>query len=144
MSGWDAARFGWLLACTLAVSVTDVRERRIPNWVVAVCAAATPVWVAAGLLSWSDALVGGALLGGPILGQALMGKAGMGDAKLAAALGLGLGWLAAGLLLVGTAVALLTGCALKRKMPHLVGAGAGLPLAPALLLGLVLVVLAGL
>ena len=137
MSGWDAARFGWLLVCTLAASVTDVRRRRIPNVLVAVCAAATPVWWLAGTVSLTASLWGGALAGGLFLVPAVLGSAGMGDAKLAAALGLALGWQAAGSLLVGTALAVLIGLVVKGKAPYLFGATAGFPMAPAFLLGLV-------
>lgn len=137
MKGWEAVRFGWLLACALAASVTDVRERRIPNPIVAVCALATPAWVAAGVLSWSDAVLGGALLGGLLLVPALLGTAGMGDAKLAAALGLGIGARAAGPLLVGTAAAMLIvvgGATLvARRMSHIWPAT--WPLAPFLVVG---------
>lgn len=145
MSGWEAARFGWLMACTVAASVTDVRERRIPNALVAACALATPVWVAAGVLSWRDALVGGALLGGLFFVPALFGKAGMGDAKLAAALGLGVGTRAAGPLLVGTAVAMLIavgGARLSaRRMPCLWCATTW-PVAPFLVVGVAMTALA--
>ncbi len=135
MSGWDVARFGWLLACTLVASVTDVRERRIPNWLVVVCAAATPVWWVAGSVAWTGSLWGGVLLGGVFVVPAVFGRVGMGDAKLIAAIGLGLGWQAAGPVLVGTACGLLTSAAVTRGLGRRVAKGC--PLAPALLLGVI-------
>lgn len=137
MSGWDIARFGWLLACTLAASVTDVRERRIPNWLVAVCAAATPIWWLAGIVAWSASLLGGVLVGGLFVLPAVRGQAGMGDAKLAAAIGLGLGWEEAGPLLVGMACGLLAGTVVHiGATPRRV---AGWPLAPAMVVGVMTV-----
>lgn len=129
------ARFGWLLACTLAASVTDVRERRIPNWLVAVCAAAAPIWWLAGIVAWSASLLGGVLVGGLFVLPAMRGQAGMGDAKLAAAIGLGLGWGAVGTLLVGVACGLLTTAAVTMGPGRRLAKG--WPLAPALLLGVI-------
>lgn len=138
MSGWDVARFGWLLACTLAASVTDVRERRIPNWLVLVCAAATPIWVATGILSWSDALIGGVLMSALFLVPALVGKAGMGDVKLAFAIGLGAGVSTSAVILVGTAIAMLVTVSSVWFWARRTGRAAvkNLPLAPLFVVGL--------
>jgi Flp pilus assembly protein protease CpaA len=144
VSAWDAARFGWLLTCTVAASVTDLRERRIPNAVVAACALATPVWVAAEVLSWQQAVLGGGLLGGVFLLPALLGKAGMGAATLAAALGMGIGWRAVGPLLVGTAVAVLIGAVVRRfaTSGYPCPCSEDWPLAPAFAVGLLTALLA--
>ncbi len=125
-----------ILALTLAVaSVTDLRSRVIPNWLVAVAGAA-------GLLLALDqgrageAMLFAVLAATPFLVASLVRPEGMGmgDVKLVAVIGLYLGqtvWLAlvAGLGLAGLAGVLM---ALGKRLPP---SQTALPLAPFLALG---------
>lgn len=86
-----------LLLATLAIAVvTDLRARRIPNWLT------LPAFAAALLLrgalggwggAWglADGLLGAAIAFVPFLLLALAGGMGMGDVKLVAVVGAGLG-----------------------------------------------------
>jgi len=98
-----------LAAASVALSIVDLAEKRLPNTLVLGTAAAF-----AGLLlvasaignDWSaalGALLGGAALFGVYLGLALLSPrgVGMGDVKLAAVIGLGLGYLGWSTWLVG-------------------------------------------
>jgi len=96
----------WPTVAVLAVAtVTDLRSRRIPNWLVVpfmvagiIVSAATRGWH--GLLNSLEGLALGAILFGVL---AVMGGMGMGDVKLCAAIGawIGPGQLAVALVVTG-------------------------------------------
>jgi len=100
------------LAITLVATITDLRSRRIPNWLSYPAMLAGSGMVLAGaLIGWSEAMgvpdameaLGGFLLGATLLGVLYLSHGGgAGDVKLAAALGILLGPVAlAGTLLAG-------------------------------------------
>ncbi|MFH0130706.1 prepilin peptidase [Variovorax sp. VaC1] len=85
----------WLI-WLLFVTVYDIRQRRVPNWLVLVGAA-----FAIGVLAmnaqpfgvkWTEALMGSALGFGFLLLFYVVGLMGAGDVKFAGALGLWVGW----------------------------------------------------
>ncbi len=127
-----------LLLITLAIaSVTDLRSRVIPNWLVALAALAGLGLAAAGG-SFVPALIAGAFAASPFMAAALTKPEGMGmgDVKLAGVIGVYLGqtvWiaLAVGLGLAGLAGVLVS---LGRRLPP---AETALPLAPFFALGAV-------
>ena len=133
-----------LLLLTLAVaSVTDLRSRVIPNWLVAVAAVAG-LMVAGYEGRAASALVSGLLASAPFLLVSTLKPEGMGmgDVKLVAVVGICLGqavWIA---LAVGLGLAGLTGAviALGRRQPP---GQTALPLAPFLALGAGLTVAVG-
>ena len=82
------------LAVLVVATVTDIRSRRIPNWLVfpfLLSGLVVSTWVA-GWHGLGESL-GGMLLGGLIYGLlAMMGGMGMGDVKLCAAIGAWIWW----------------------------------------------------
>ena len=105
-----------VLAVLLVVAVTDLRSRLIPNRLLGVGSAlAAPLVLATGLRSFADAALGALVCGGLMLlvAAAARGGLGGGDVKLAAFIGLVLGWrhgllgLTLGVLLGGVAGAAL-------------------------------------
>jgi prepilin peptidase CpaA len=82
------------LAVLLVATITDIRSRRIPNWLVfpfLLGGLVVSTWVA-GWHGLGQSL-GGMLLGGMIYGVlAMMGGMGMGDVKLCAAIGAWIWW----------------------------------------------------
>jgi prepilin peptidase CpaA len=82
------------LVVLLVATVTDIRSRRIPNWLVfpfLLGGLVVSTWVA-GWHGLGQSL-GGMLLGGTIYGVlAMMGGMGMGDVKLCAAIGAWIWW----------------------------------------------------
>ncbi|MCY3748479.1 MAG: A24 family peptidase [Chloroflexi bacterium] len=123
------------LGVTLAASVTDVRERRIPNVLVgAGLIASAPLAVVGG--RWIDAVAGAGL------GLALLAlprliahdAVGFGDIKLAGIVGLALGivgvMMAVGLAVVAASIALLVHAGNRRETR-----GPRLPFAPCLAFG---------
>lgn len=125
---------GLALLALVAAAVVDVRERRLPNRLVAL--AAVPVAVATivepgGL---GAALLGAAFIGAPLLATHLVSPAGMGfgDVKAGTALGAAVGLVAPQLALVGFVLALgggsLWGLARRER---------SIPLGPALVAGAV-------
>jgi leader peptidase (prepilin peptidase)/N-methyltransferase len=101
--------FQFLAAASIALAAIDLETRRLPNAIVAPVAAVGAVAVlAAAALTGDWAALLGAAVGGLVLGgfdgvPALVrpGSMGMGDVKLAAVLGLYLGWLGVETWLVG-------------------------------------------
>lgn len=100
--------------CVLTASVTDLRWRRIPNWLTfPAIAAGCALWV--GFLGWNGlALSMGGTFAAPLLLVVLhLGRGpGMGDIKLAAAVGslLGLRWSPVAMVLSGLAGGLIALC----------------------------------
>ena len=77
----------------LVAAISDVRTRRIPNWLVALslCSALLTAAVAHGIIGIKQSVLG-ALLGGVALGLLyLLGGMGMGDVKLCVAVGAWIG-----------------------------------------------------
>lgn len=136
-----------VLALTLvAVTVTDLRERVIPNWLLLVAAAfwlVISVW--SGGVTVAEHLIAAVLVSLPLLGAAVVRPdgMGMGDVKLVALLGLYLGWQAWPALLLGLALGGLAGVLLSlgtRRPPS----ETSLPLAPFISAGAVPVMLVSL
>jgi len=91
------------LLVVLIATITDVRSRRIPNWLVAPFLLAGPI-VSAVTGGWSGLgrSLSGLLLGSLILGGFyFLGGMGMGDVKLCAAIG---GWIGPGQLMLALVV----------------------------------------
>ncbi|HTU15375.1 MAG TPA: A24 family peptidase [Solirubrobacterales bacterium] len=126
-----------LIVTLTVVSVTDMRRRVIPNRVLLLAAA---VGVALSALSGPAALAGdlaaAAVVSAPLFAASLLRpeEMGMGDAKLVAVIGLFLGWQALPALLIGLALAGMTGVliALGRRLPP---SRTSIPLAPFLAAG---------
>jgi leader peptidase (prepilin peptidase)/N-methyltransferase len=132
-----------LVSMLVAVSVTDVRERVIPNRLLL---GAVTAW-AAGAVTFGQTgavehIAAAVLISLPLLVAALLKPEGMGmgDVKLVAVIGLFLGWQAWPALLVGLALAGMTGVMVslgRRQAPS----ETSLPLAPFLAAGTVPVLL---
>jgi len=130
----------------IAVSVTDVRERRIPNRLLMAAAAAALVFsVREGAATLGTDLLAAFVISLPLFIAALIRPEGMGmgDAKLVAVIGLFLGWQAVPALLVGLLLAGITGVliSLGRRLPP---SQTSLPLAPFLAAGALPVAVYGL
>ena len=126
-----------LVATLIAVSVTDVRERRIPNRVLLLAALAALAFSGReGMAALGSDLLAAAAISSPLFVAALLRPEGMGmgDAKLVAVIGLFLGWQALPALLAGLFLAGLTGVfvSLGRRQPP---SRTSLPLAPFLAAG---------
>ncbi|MGB0120830.1 MAG: A24 family peptidase [Solirubrobacterales bacterium] len=133
-----------VLAVTLlVVSVTDLKQRVIPNRVLLLAAAAA---VAISAIQDPGNLAGdvlaAAVVSAPLVVASLVKPegVGMGDAKLVAVIGLFMGWQALPALLIGLALAGMTGVliALGKRLPP---SQTALPLAPFLAAGALPVVL---
>ncbi|MGA7434356.1 MAG: A24 family peptidase, partial [Solirubrobacterales bacterium] len=133
-----------VLAVTLlVVSVTDLKQRVIPNRVLLLAAAAA---VALSVIQDPGNLAGDVLaatvVSAPLVVASLVKPegVGMGDAKLVAVIGLFMGWQALPALLIGLALAGMTGVliALGKRLPP---SKTALPLAPFLAVGALPVVL---
>ncbi|MGA7397553.1 MAG: A24 family peptidase [Solirubrobacterales bacterium] len=133
-----------VLAVTLlVVSVTDLKQRVIPNRVLLLAATAA---VALSVIQDPGNLAGDVLaatvVSAPLVVASLVKPegVGMGDAKLVAVIGLFMGWQALPALLIGLALAGMTGVliALGKRLPP---SKTALPLAPFLAVGALPVVL---
>ena len=124
-----------------AAACVDLRERRIPNGLNAAIGLAgvvlPPLVGLPGRLA-AAVLCGGVLAGARYAGQHVLGEPGVGwgDVKLAAALGLLLGWPAAWALYLGVALGAAWG--VLGRVSNRLAARARLPLAPFILGGLAL------
>ena len=131
-----------VLSLTVA-TVTDLRSRVIPNWLVALAALAGLALAYHGS-RLGPALLAGCLAAGPFLVAALIRPEGMGmgDVKLVAVIGLFLGHSVWAALAIGLALAGLTGLliSLGRRQPP---SRVALPLAPFLALGAGMMLLIG-
>ncbi len=124
-----------LLITLLIASVTDLRSRIIPNWLVAMAALAG-LLLAAGRGDLGPALLAGSLAAAPFLAAALIRpeSMGMGDVKLVAVLGIFLGQPVWGALAAGLALAGIWGLVLGIWRSQAIS-GVALPLAPFLAAG---------
>lgn len=133
-----------VLAVTLlVVSVTDLRQRVIPNRVLLLAAAAAvALSLFHGPMTLPEDLLAAAVVSAPLVVVSLLRPdgMGMGDAKLVAVIGLFMGWQALPALLIGLALAGMTGVliALGKRLPP---SRTALPLAPFLAAGTVPIVL---
>lgn len=150
--GWSAILPAFLLfgAAAAAVSVSDLRSRRIPNRVVAV------TWIGGAVLLAAAACADGAIW--PLaragiasvalaafylaLGLAVRGGMGMGDVKWAAVVGLYLGWLGWSAVFVGTLAAFFAAALFVVGRLVARRAGGVVPMAPFMSLGVLVAVLA--
>jgi leader peptidase (prepilin peptidase)/N-methyltransferase len=129
---------GFFVAVLVALSVIDVRTRRLPNRIVL---PATAVVLAAQIaiapdraLEWVLGALGAFAF---LLTAALFNPAGlgMGDVKLALLLGAALGWAVGAALLIGLVAAAVAGVAIIARNGWASGRTATLPLGPFLALG---------
>jgi leader peptidase (prepilin peptidase)/N-methyltransferase len=140
---WDAAVASFFCATLVAVSVTDLERRIIPNRIV--LPAAAVVLVAQTILYPSPQwLVGGLTASGFLLLAALVYPAGMGmgDVKLALLLGVMLGKVVPVALMAGMLSALVPAVYLLAKHGQ-AGRKMGIPFGPFLALGGVLALFVG-
>lgn len=121
----------------VVVSVTDLKRRVIPNRVLLPAAAiGATISALSGIDTLAEDLAAAAVVSAPLFAASLIRPdgMGMGDAKLVAVIGLFLGWQALPALLIGLALAGMTGVliALGRRIPP---SRTSLPLAPFLAVG---------
>ena len=126
-----------LIVTLMVVSVTDLRQRVIPNRVLLLAAAAAvTLSLLDGPMTLPGDLLAAAVVSAPLVAVSLIRPdgMGMGDAKLVAVIGLFLGWQALPALLIGLALAGMTGVlvALGKRLPP---SRTALPLAPFLAIG---------
>jgi leader peptidase (prepilin peptidase)/N-methyltransferase len=147
---WDLPAFLFLAGAAVLLAVVDLRHRLLPNRAVA------PVFAVGALLlvlaavaerAWPDLLragLGALFLFAGFLVLALISPAGlgMGDVKLAAVLGLYLGWLGWGAVVLGAfaGFAVQAVVALVLLATRQIGPKGELPFGPAMLVGAVLAV----
>ena len=144
-AGAELAVWGPFACTLLAVAAIDVRQRIVPNRILAPAAA----WaLAAGALVWPDRLAGCVLAGAAALAAMLLpaivrpGGLGMGDVKLAGVMGLYLGPAVAPAL----ALAFVTGAGCGAALVASRGRralGVAVPFAPFMALGGLAVLVAG-
>lgn len=137
----------WLLAAPfgLLLAAVDARSQRLPDILTLPLAAATAALLGLAALSpdaggdWTRALLGGLALAGAHFVLFLINPRGMGfgDVKLAAPLGLALGWYGWDVLLTGAFLAFLLSAAwgVTLLMTHRAGWKSSVPFGPFLLLG---------
>ncbi len=148
--GWDLPAFLVLAVAGVLLAVVDLRHRLLPDRVVLpsiALVAALLALAAAADGAWPDllrALLGAAALFAGFLVLALVapGQLGMGDVKLAALIGLPLGWLGWPAVLLGALAAFLVQAvaALALLAARRVTLRSSLPFGPAMLLGAALAV----
>jgi leader peptidase (prepilin peptidase) / N-methyltransferase len=148
--GWDLPAFLFMAAAAVLLTVIDVQHRLLPNRVVLPSlgiGALLLTVVAAFTGDWPSLLragVGAAVLFAVFLLLALISpnSLGMGDVKLAALLGLYLGWLGWGFVVVGAAAGFVVQAvgALGLLAARRIGLRAELPFGPAMLLGAALAI----
>ena len=129
------------LAITLVASVYDIRERRIPNWLLAL-GLLVGVLLALATGTWRYALVGGALgFAMTLLPRLLLAASiGMGDIKLVAVVGTCLGPVALAVALMIGAVAA-SAVAAYRRYPCQRAPAQAVPFAPHLAVGVLMALL---
>ncbi|WP_104524024.1 prepilin peptidase [Blastococcus atacamensis] len=147
---WELPAFLAVVAAGVLLTVVDLRHRLLPNRVVVpalVVTAALLALAAAVDGAWNSllrALLAAAVLFAVYLGMALLspGAMGMGDVKLAALLGLVLGWLGWGAVLLGAFAGFVVQAALALLLlaARRITLKAQMPFGPAMLVGAALVV----
>jgi leader peptidase (prepilin peptidase)/N-methyltransferase len=145
--GWspDLAAWVWLAAVALLLAVIDLRVQLLPNRVIAPALVISALLLTAAAAvdgRWDELLragLGAAVLFAVFLGLALISPRalGMGDVKLAALLGLHLGWLGWHAVVLGAAAGFVVQAALSLVLlaTRRLNLRGELPFGPALLLG---------
>jgi leader peptidase (prepilin peptidase)/N-methyltransferase len=144
-SGWELAALAWLALIAVPLAFTDIAVRRLPDRLTAAAFAGTLALLAVAALAGHEpgrlarAAAGAAALACFYLALCLIrpGEMGLGDAKLAASIGLVLGWASWQALLTGTfagfALAAVYGGV--RLAAHKAPRATQMPLAPFILAG---------
>ena len=109
-SAWELTALAWLILIAVPLAFTDLAVHRLPDPLTATAFTGTLALLTAGALAGHQpghlarAAIGAAALAGFYLALCLIrpGEMGLGDAKLAASLGLVLGWTSWQALLTGT------------------------------------------
>jgi leader peptidase (prepilin peptidase)/N-methyltransferase len=142
---WELPAFLVLAAAAVLLAVIDLRHRLLPNRVIVPATGIGAVLLAGAALAEQDwapllrSVLGGGVLFAVFLVLALISPSGlgMGDVKLAALLGLHLGWLGWGAVAVGGAAGFVIQAllALVLLAARRIGLRGELPFGPAMLLG---------
>jgi leader peptidase (prepilin peptidase)/N-methyltransferase len=147
---WELPAFLFLAGAGVLLAVIDIRHKILPNRVTLPAIAGGAVLLAAAALGtggWSS--LGRAALGAVVLFIVFFvlvlispRSIGMGDAKLAALLGLYLGWLGTAVLVLGIAAGFVVQAvlALMLLLTRRIGLRGELPFGPAMLVGAALVI----
>jgi leader peptidase (prepilin peptidase)/N-methyltransferase len=144
-SGWELAALAWLVLAAVPLALIDVAVYRLPDPLTAAAFSGTLALLAVAALTGHQpghlarAAVGAAALACFYLALCLIrpGEMGLGDAKLAASIGIVLGWISWQSLLTGTfaGFALAAVYSGVRLAAHRATWATQLPLAPFVLLG---------
>jgi leader peptidase (prepilin peptidase) / N-methyltransferase len=149
-SAWELAALAWLALIAVPLAFTDIAVHRLPDLLTATAFAGTLALLAAAALTahqpghLARAAIGAAALACFYLVLCLIrpGEMGLGDAKLAASIGLALGWISWQALLSGTfagfALAAVYGGVLLAA--HQATRTSQLPLGPFMLVGALVVI----
>jgi leader peptidase (prepilin peptidase)/N-methyltransferase len=143
-SAWQLAGLGWLMLCGVALAFIDAAIRRLPDPLTGAAFAGTLGFLTVAALTGDHpgqlarAGIGAVVLCGFYLALFIVRPSGMGlgDVKLAAGVGLALGWLGWQALVAGTLItfvlAAVYGCAL---LLHRASRTSTLPLGPFIVIG---------
>jgi leader peptidase (prepilin peptidase) / N-methyltransferase len=145
LSGWELAALVWLALVAVPLALTDIAVHRLPDRLTAAAFAGTLALLTVAALTGHQpgrlarAVIGAAALACFYLALCLIrpGEMGLGDAKLAASIGLVLGWTSWQALLTGTfaGFALAAAYGGVRLATHQASRTSQLPLGPFILLG---------
>jgi leader peptidase (prepilin peptidase) / N-methyltransferase len=149
-TSWELPAFLFLAGAGVLLAVIDLQHRLLPNRIVVPSIAVAAVLLLIAALPGQEwpaflrACVAGAVLFAVFLVMALISPRGMGwgDVKLAALLGIGLGWLGWGAVVVGGAAGFVVqaGVALFLLVGRRIGLRGELPFGPAMLVGAALAI----
>ncbi len=144
-SGWELAALAWLALIAVPLALIDVAVHRLPDRLTAPAFAGTLALLTVAALTahqpdrLARAAIGAAALVGFYLALCLLrpGQMGLGDAKIAASIGLVLGWAGWQALLTGTfaGFALAAVYGVLQMATHQATRASQLPLGPFILLG---------